>query len=57
MTMKWDKFPSVTVGGKEYFYNCWIDGRKRYSVVWNRVKRKWLLIDYSDGLEHIAGEI
>ena len=46
--MNWDKVPSVTNGGKPYFWNCWIDGRKKYSVVWNRVKEKWFLVAYAD---------
>lgn len=56
MTMDWHKVPSVMTGGKQYFYNCWIDGRKKYTVVWNRVQKKWLLIEYTDRAEKMLGE-
>ena len=54
--MDWHKVPEVMTGGKQYFYNCRIGGRKKYSVVWGRVKKKWLLIEYSDGPEKVLGE-
>jgi hypothetical protein len=54
--MDWHKVPEAMTGGKQYFYNYWIDGRKKYSVVWGRVKKKWLLIEYSDGPEKVLGE-
>ena len=37
---KWAKTPSVTYGGKQYFYTARING-KRFWVVWDRVVRKW----------------
>ena len=54
--MDWNKVPEVMTGGKQYFYNCRINGRKKYSVAWGRVKKKWLLIEYADGLEKVLGE-
>ncbi|MFZ2656908.1 MAG: hypothetical protein WAX69_18385, partial [Victivallales bacterium] len=54
--LDWHKVPSVMTGGKQYFYNCWIDGRKKYTVVWNRAQKKWLLIEYNDGVEKVLGE-
>ena len=54
--LDWHKVPSVWTGGKPYFYNCWIDGRKKYTVVWNMVKKKWMLIEYTDKLEKVLGE-
>ena len=41
-TTKWAKMPSVTYGGKPYFYTTVINGT-RYWVVWSRVARKWMV--------------
>jgi len=45
--LKWSKMPSVTYGGKPYFWvartpqgNVW--------VVWNRLKKAWVLEDWSE---------
>lgn len=54
--MDWRKVPEVMTGGKQYFYNAMIDGRKKYTVVWNRVQKKWLLIEYTDRAEKVLGE-
>ena len=54
--MDWHKVPSVWTVGKPYFYNEMINGRKKYTVVWHRVKKKWLIIDYGDKIEKILGE-
>ena len=54
--MDWHKVPSVWTGGKPYFWNAMIDNRKRYTVVWHRVKKKWLLIENGDKCEKILGE-
>jgi len=34
--LTWKKFPSVTTGGKAYFYHAYLDGARSGSVVWNR---------------------
>jgi len=39
---KWIKAPSVTTGGKLYFYTAVINGN-RYWVVWSRLARKWMV--------------
>ena len=40
VNIKWDKFASVTKGGKPYFYYCKI-ARQSYWVVWDRYYLQW----------------
>jgi len=56
MRMEWHKVPEVMTGGKQYFYNCWLGGREKYTVAWSRLQKKWLLIEYADGPEKVLGE-
>lgn len=53
----WKKVPSVTTGGKPYFFVAFHEdntGRTKTTVVWDRTKRKWAVemneqvIDYFD---------
>ena len=46
--IKWYKMPSVTTGGKQYFYTAVIRG-KRFWVVWDRIVRKWTVTTESKG--------
>jgi hypothetical protein len=38
----WSKYPSVLIGGKPYFWVCYIKENK-YTVVWNRINQKWMV--------------
>lgn len=43
--LQWEKIPSVTPGGKRYFYLAWpeMNGRKRkYCVAWHRYAQRWV---------------
>lgn len=47
----WKKNPSVTTGGKPYFWSAHNDrGRPIYWVVWDRVYKKWVVQDSSQKL-------
>ncbi len=40
----WDKVPSVTCGGADYFYNTWLGDKltsKKITVIFNRDSKKW----------------
>jgi len=39
--LSWQKCPSVTPGGKDYFYFISLGLGNSYSVVWDRQKQKW----------------
>jgi len=41
--MKWEKMPSVTTGGKPYFWTAVARGI-RFWVIWNRGRRRWELV-------------
>jgi hypothetical protein len=46
----WKKVPSVTYGGKPFFYFRMI-GDTSHSVVWDRFEHKW---SYSFNHEHVS---
>ena len=41
LKLKWQKVASVTHGGQPHFWICLINGRKVYTVVWDRCVQKW----------------
>jgi len=47
-TAEWYKAPSVTYGGKQYFYTAILKG-KRFWVVWDRVVCKWAVTVEAQG--------
>jgi len=50
--MDWRKCPSVTPGGKPYFYVSFNGQHEKTTVVWSRLEQKWLLIgDMASGVE------
>lgn len=55
--MDWHKVPEVMTGGKQYFYNCWIDGKKMYSVVWDRTDKVWKIYSYFGVERCVIGEV
>jgi len=36
----WNKYPSVTIGGKQFFYRAKTE-QGWYTVVWNRATQTW----------------
>ncbi len=48
MTLQWDKIPSVTTGGAQYFYVTWLPPSKtsdnKRIVMFNRQTRYWEVI-------------
>lgn len=42
MPVVWKRVPSVTYGGKAYFYVALCQNHK-YTVVWNRLEESWVL--------------
>jgi len=55
-TTKWAKMPSVTYGGKPYFYTAVINGT-RYWVVWSRLAGKWMVTKEALGGQATLGYV
>ena len=54
--VKWDKIPSVTSGGKPYFYNTVTkDYLSRRTIVWDRFCKIWV-IKGPQTIEHPYGK-
>jgi len=53
---KWVKAPSVTTGGKQYFYTALINST-RYWVVWSKVARKWMVTKEARGGQATLGYV
>jgi hypothetical protein len=53
---KWAKMPSVTYGGKPYFYTAVINGT-RYWVVWSRIALKWMVTKEVRGAQATLGYV
>jgi hypothetical protein len=42
MKIPWKKCPSVTPGGKPFFW-CYVSGYVRHTICWDRVEKRWAL--------------
>ncbi len=57
MNLYWDKLPSVTYGGKPYFFNTVTNNYlERRTVVWDRQEKAWA-VKGPQTLEHYHGKI
>jgi len=50
--LNWQKLPSVTYGGKRYFYNLFVESHK-WTVVWDRFDAKWCVQLDNKFLTHV----
>ena len=51
-TLDWRKAPSVTTGGKPYFWVGYAGGQLLYWVVWDRYAQKWAVTDANKTLAY-----
>ncbi len=55
--IQWDKVPSVTYGGKPYFYNTvTTDYYARRTVIWDRQEEAWV-VKGPQTREHYSGKV
>jgi hypothetical protein len=43
LIVKWEKVPSVTTGGKPFFYFGYSPHKQRIWIMWDRVKLAWFI--------------
>ncbi len=48
----WKKCPSVTTGGKQYFYTALSEHKQRVWVVWDRIQQCWIIQDECPNLNN-----